>query len=181
METKFKYGLLGILSVFLLTLGIFAFSGTGINPVTTSNEGIGYQGSVCVYKNGEEVDCNHNLLYDTGANMVRDTLIAPSDAVDYIELCNATAGCATPAADKSEAYTAYANCGLTTAQGTTTPLGQTGNWTVTHTFTASCDNLEVNATRLQNSTGDDLAGNTFSLVTLQNNDQLTINWTIQVS
>ncbi len=181
MGNKFTYGLLSVFGILALTLSILALSGGVTQIPTTTGQGIGYKGSVCVYKNGELVECDHNVLYDTGADMVRDTLINPSDAVDYIELCNATAGCGTPGAAKTEDYTAYTAAGLSAAQGTTTVLGDTGNWTVTQTFTATDNNLLVNATRLQNSSGDDLAGNSFTLVTLQSNDQLTINWTLQVS
>lgn len=176
-KNKVIFGVLGIISL-LLIISIFSFS---ISPTTTS-QSIDYHGSVCVYKNGELVDCNDNVLYNSGANLTRDSLgIGSNGAVLNISLCNATAGCGTPVAAASETFNEYTTCGLAEIAGSYSNLGQTGNWTVSHTFTASCDNLEVNVTRLGNDTGTNFAGNSFTLVTMQTNDQLTINWSISVS
>lgn len=190
MGNKFTYGLLGVFSVLVLAFGILAFSDGNRNlPSVSSSEDIDNEGVFCVshVRDGEVLmsECSHNALYNSGANMTRDMLgDGGGAAVDYISLCNATANCTTPTASDDPAdtdlYNEYTNCGLSEVQGTYNALGQTGNWTISTTFTATCNGLEVNATRLSNST-DEFAGNAFTLVTLQTNDQLTINVTEQVS
>lgn len=192
IDSKYKYGMGGLaLGVLLLFGFMFAFNGNvpdpynyGVDDATT----IHYKANVCVTHadpNGNVLssECDHNVLYTTGKNLIRTYLGdtgGGTDEVDQISLCNATAGCGTPVAGKTEDFTAYAGCGLEEATGTYGALGD-GNWSIYTTFTATCDDLLVNATRLGNTNNDDFAGNSFSLVTLQTNDQLTINWTISVS
>jgi len=172
------YAVVGV-SVLLLLVCLAFIPSTAENNYGDS---IDYKGTVCIYKNGELIECNHNILYNSGKNLIRDLVGGGgSGAVLNISLCNATAGCGGPVADASETYSEFAGCGLENSQGTYTALTQDGNWTITKTFTATCDNVETNVTRLQNATGTNFAGNSFTLVTLQTNDQLTINWTIQVS
>ena len=147
---------------------------------------LNYHGNVCVYKNGQLIECSHNLLYSNGKNLTRDILGGGANmgAILNISLCNGsgTTGCGTPVAAATEGFNLYNNCGLSATNGayTANTVGD-GNWSVAKTFTASCDSLLVNATRLSNATGSVFAGNTFTLVTLQTNDQLTINWTLTVS
>lgn len=152
-----------------------------------SSDSLNYHADVCVYKNGILHECNHNVLYNNGKNMTRDMLGyggTLAGNVSTISLCNASTGsaCGTPVAAGSEAYTAYDSCGLNAATGSYAVLtAYDGNWTITKTFTSTCDNRLVNVTRLTNASGSIFAGNTFSLVTLQTNDQLTVNWTIMIS
>ena len=49
-----------------------------------------------------------------------------------------------------------------------------------NTFTSDCNNVVTNVTRLGNNT-DYFAGSSFTSVTLQASDTLTINWSIGVS
>lgn len=155
------------------------------DDITT--EGIVWHGKVCTSVlrtdgNYEDNGCSSNVLYDTGAEAIEDYLAdgtGAGDAFDWIELCNTTADCGVPVAAKTESYNAYALAGLAEAAGTVSDLGN-GNWSVFYTFTATDDGLLTNATRLRNADGDDLAGNSFTLVTLQTSDQLTINWTVWV-
>jgi hypothetical protein len=180
MEHK-RLVIYSILSVVILTF-IFYLAPNISLDANSQSDSLNYRGDVCVYLNGELVECSHNVLYNSGANLTRDSLgIGGNGEVLNLSLCNATAGCGTPVAAASETYNEYTGCGLGNVQGAYTSLGQTGNWTVSNTFTASCDNLEVNVTRLQNESGVNFAGNSFTLVTMQTNDQLTINWTLQVS
>jgi len=102
-----------------------------------------------------------------------------NDPVDQISLCNATAGCAEPTAAGSEAFNTLAAAGLSEATGTYASVG-VGNYTITHEFTAT-DSVSTNVTRLQNTAGTNFAGNSFTLVSLENQDKLTITWTIWVS
>lgn len=170
---------LGVLSVILLN----SFFSTSVSS-DSSNSLLSYHSSVCVFKNGELVgECKHNLLYDNGKNITRDTLGSVAGAViQNISLCNATAGCGAPLAAGSETFNTFNSCGMASSQGTYNTITATpGNWTITKTFTATCDSIVTNVTRLTNVTGGIFAGNTFTSVTLQTNDQLTINWTLMIT
>ena len=165
------------------------------NSGTVSDSILNYNAYVCTYKNkwlgdhygeSELVGCSHNVLYDNGKNLTRDLLGygGPITAnISTISLCNASTGsaCGTPAAAGSEAFTAYTSCGLQNATGVYNTILPNGNWTITKTFTSSCDNRVTNATRLVNASGSIFAGNNFATVTLQNLDTLTVNWTIMIS
>ena len=176
---------LSIALVMISILSIFALSSSFSIPSTNSqsSDSINYKGSVCVWKNGELVDCNHNLLYDLGKNITRDILgNAATGTPRTISVCNASAGCGTPIATAIEPYNAYNNCGLSNITGTYNTLNNApGNWTISTTFTSTCNDVLLNSTRLQNASSSPFAGNTFTLVTLHNGDQVTINWTVQVS
>ena len=180
-----KSYLILISTVLLLSIGLILanFSPALFISPDISND-VHYEGSVCVYKNGELVECNHNLLYNIGKAGIESclgTAVCPAPFLN-ISLCNSTAtssGCQTPIADASETFTEYTECGLGNFEGAYASIAD-GNWTVTNTFTSTCDAQSMNVTRLQNSTGGNLAGNTFTEVTLQNADTLTINWSIGI-
>jgi len=182
MENKFLIPIFAVLFV----CSVFGVASLMNNSNEKNNVGdsITYHSNVCIYKNGELVDCNHNLLYDTGKNLIRTYLGdtgGSGDEVDQMELCNSTAGCGDPQADASESYTAYTSCGLSQTTGDYNALAQDGNWTISATFTSTCDNLETNMTRLKNTAGTKFTGVRFTDVTLQTGDTLLINWTIWVS
>lgn len=178
-----------VFGALIIMLGVFVL-GIGFqktNVPLDNSQGIDYEGSVCVTHtnaDGEILmhECDHNVLFNTGKELVETAIgTGTADACDWIELCNATAGCGTPTADSSEDYTAYgAICGLDKVAGTVTSNG-VGNWSVYNTFTSTCDSIVTNVTHLLNDADDEFAGNSFTLVTLQTNDQLTINWTVSVS
>lgn len=171
---------------------VFAFA-SSVNPSTSVNpntvdDGIHYKGTVChsvTRANGEYLDlgCNHNLLTNAGKDAIKNALNGGTGTFNYIALCNATAGCAAPAVGDTTLANEYAAGGLSRAAGTYGSLAGNGNWSMAKTFTATADALTTNKTGLFNasSTGTMLAENTFTLVTLYTNDQLTINWTISVS
>ena len=175
-----------ILGTSLALVAILAvISVPAINSAIQANSLLTYHSQVCVYKNGEEVGCSHNVLYNTGKNMIRTFLGdtgGDGNEVDVIELCNASSSgsCGTPVAAKSESYTALSGCGMDAASGSYAALAQDGNWSISHVFTSLCDNVLTNATRLGN-TSEDFAGNSFSLVTLQTDDQINVTWTIWVT
>lgn len=165
-----------------MTIGHPIAQPIGPNEVSSP---INYQAYVCVSKNGKVIGCDHNTLFNVGAEDIEQILGVGVNysAFNYIYLCNATAGCGTPSAGETEDYNQYSAGGLTGGAGTYSSNGN-GNWTISKTFTATADSLETNVTKLGNSTGTAgtyLAGNSFTLTTLQTNDQLTINWTIWVS
>lgn len=182
MEERKKKSFLIFIPIILLALGLFTFA---ILPsesaVTSVGNGLNYNAYVCIYKNDKLIECSPNVLYNTGKNMTRDLLSNPSAIgdINIISLCNATAGCGTPVADASEAYNAFTSCGLSEATATySTNQNSPGNWSLFNTFTSTCNNREINTTRLRNASGSNFAGNSFTLVTLQNQDELTINWTL---
>jgi len=171
--------------VVLLVIGVFAIASFSNYPRGENlGDSITYHSNVCIYKNGELIECSHNLLTDAGKNLIKTILgdTGSGGPVQYIALCNATAGCSAPAAGDTTLDNEYTSCGLSRTQGTYGSLG-TGNWSIAHTFTATCDNLETNMTGLFNqvSGGTLFAENTFTSVTLQTDDQLLVNWTIWVS
>lgn len=169
------FALLGIFSLVLLSGVLYTPSEQEIT------EGIKYNSDVCVYKNNVLVEpCDHNVVTTAGLNAIKDYIGQGSGgaAFDYIALCNATAGCTAEDAADTTLDNEYAAGGLSRAQGAYTSNGD-GNWTYSKTFTATADNLLTNSTGIFNasSTGTMLAEKTFTLVTLQTNDQVTINWT----
>jgi len=161
------------------------------NNAQTVQESIGYSGTVKVLKNGEPWDSSSNVLYNNGADMIRDFLgtATGTSPVTTIAVCNATAsgsgsplGCELSVAEGTETFIAYDTCGLSNVTGTFSPLESStsgSNWSVQHTFTVDtgCFGLLINATRLQNGS-DIFAGNNFNLLNLSETDTFTINWTI---
>ena len=183
MKMKKSKIVLSALSI-LLIASIFLVFSSSQNQIPSADDSVGieYHSNVCVYKNNELVQCDHNLLYDTGKELIKTYLGdtgGASDGVDQISLCNATAGCQAPVAGASETFSLLNSCGMEEATGTYASVG-TGNWTITNQFTSTCNNIVTNSTRLQNTAGTNFAGNNFTLVTLQNQDALTVVWNIWV-
>ena len=164
----------------LLFAAILAYN-KPITNVAQVAEAPKYHSMVCVWKNGELVECKHNVLFDSGKDLIK-TILGDSGSggpVKTIALCNASAGCAEPTAAGTETYNEFSSCGLAPATGTYSSNG-VGNWSIQKTFTATCDDLVTNVTRIGNGTTY-FAGASFTSVTLQTNDQLTVTWTIWVS
>ena len=184
MKKRFVIPLIAFLGFFVVLASVFVIA--TIQDTSEYTQEIVYGSDVCIYKNGELIqDCEHNVLYDTGAELIEDVFAneAASDAADWVGLCNATvgsAGCGTPTTGSSEPYEEYTSCGLSKAAGTIYDNG-VGNWSVEYTFTASCNDLLTNVTQLLNGNADEFAGKEFTLVTLQSSDQLTVNWTVWVT
>lgn len=155
--------------------GYFCITTTGdfIGRETSPHEGI-----------NEIVGCTHNLLTTAGQNGIEDMLrLGTGSAYDYIALCNSTAACTPPAAGDTTLDNELAAGGFTRAQGTTGDNGN-GNWSVWKTFTSTAAyTITTNMTGLFNASsgGTLMAENSFTEVSLENSDQLTINTTIDVS
>ncbi|MBI3413070.1 MAG: hypothetical protein HY051_03255 [Candidatus Aenigmarchaeota archaeon] len=165
--------------VFGYLVATFSFT-----PASLEDEGqsIKYTGVVCVYVNGKELQCDHNLFTNLGRNMTKDLLgiAGPLANVTYIGISNTTA---TQAAADVVLQGEYAVCGF----GRTSALYNTniisvGNWTLTREFTSSCDSMPINGTGLYNSSSGSFlfAENTFTTATLQTNDKINITWFIWV-
>lgn len=194
------FGMLMVMSV--LGLAVFGFSmlisGGTSDGDSSSTSLVRYGSNVCIYKNtwngngydgNQLLECKHNVFYRNGQNMTRDLLGGGGNFVREISLCNATqgnaaVGCGTVTVDEdADTFPAYeAGCGLENASGAYTILNsfKSGNWTISSTFTSTCANRLINVTRLQNASDSPFAANSFTLVTLQSSDQLTVNWTVFV-
>lgn len=190
---RILYGGLTFGIVLVLGLMVFVNSlGVVIPGSENKAQSIEYHSMVCkqiTRANGaiENSECSHNQLFNLGANATRDILGAGSSygAMSNISLCNSTAGasvgCAAPTAAASEAFNVAIGCGLDPAAGSYSTNPTVGNWTISKTFTSSCNAQTLNVTRIGNATAY-FAGNSFSTpVTLQANDQITVNWTIWVA
>src|SRR3990172_7773367 len=185
-----KYGFFSIILLLVCSIFVFVLTSQNFNakiiPVgATIDESAKVDGHFLIYINRanggyELVDSVHNVLYDNGKNITIGCLFDGGCAVvKNLSLCNGnvTGGCDVPVADNTGTFTTMTVCGLTSTAGTVTNSGVTGNRTVSYTWTATCDNLLINATRLTNTTGGVFAASTFTLATLQNADQITVNYT----
>jgi len=189
---KNKKDVFYLTAIFSLTVAFAFLLNYDVLPNLGNNimTGVNYDANVCVTHTNAEGEivsnqCSHNVLYDTGAEFIEQLLgnETASDAADVIVLCNASAAasCETPNAGKTESFTNMTSCGLVATTGAYSSNGN-GNWSISKTFTSSCDSVITNVTRLKtNSSNTDLAGNNFTLVSLESSDQITINWTIGVT
>ena len=183
----------------IMLVGVFAF-GFSMNENPSANNldnMIEYNSMVKVETTGdfegrqtpvgewELVSHKPNQLYDTGKEAIEDYLadgLGGGDAFDWIELCNSsTSSCGAPSAGKAEVYSAHTTCGMSKAAGVVGTNAPSGNWTVYYEFTSTCDSTETNVSRLVNADADDLAGNSFTAVTLQNGDKLNVTWDVWVT
>lgn len=185
-ETKLTLALISavVLLAFILTISSLNTLSTSITGASETQTYAGYPCVQVVRADGtrEDVECGHNLLFNVGKNITRDFLMSGSaaGAVKTIALCNSSAGCASPTAGGAEAYNEYAACGLNPQTGTVSVIASTpGNYTAYYTFTATCDAVKTNVTRIGNST-DYFAGYAFTERTLYTSDTLLINWTLQI-
>lgn len=183
-----RYFLIPILVILLIGVFVISFPKKEI-PQGSLAGTIDYHSNICktvIRADGtiEPTECSSNVLYNTGKEVIESYIGAGGgggDAVDWIELGNASASTGTPQADKSEDYTAYgAVCGLDKVAGTYNSLTSNGNWTIHNEFTSTCDGVNTSMVRFVNADGDDFSGNEFSLVTLQTDDKLLINGTFWI-
>jgi len=178
----------------ILLVGAFAMAfsiGANSRDVNPTNlQSIEYNSMVCtevIRADGTSYDngCSHNLLFDSGKEAIEAYLGAGTgagDAFDWIELCDQGAGvCENPQANGGEVYTAHALDGLVKVAGTQASNAASGNWSVWNEFTSTADNQLTNVSHLINAGDTELAGNSFTDVTLQNGDKLLVNWTIFVT
>ncbi len=136
----------------------------------------------------ELIQSSENTLYSVSKEALENILAVSANRYLNLSLCNATDPnvCEIPVAAGTESWYDFLGtgathgCGLGNASGLYYSLG-TGNWTVENTFTASCDGIYVNATRLQNGTHDIFAGESFTHTSLDDTDTLHINWSVWIS
>ncbi|MFH0929132.1 MAG: hypothetical protein V1818_02120 [Candidatus Aenigmatarchaeota archaeon] len=170
-----------ILGIVLMSVALLATMMPGVQ-IASQNQGLEYNSMVCIYKNGEMIECSENALTDAGKNAIKDLLGSGTAgaAFNYIALGNGS----TPGAGSTNLAQEIGEASLGRALGTFNSVG-TGNWSITKTFTASGAVGFINTTALFNATfptnNTMFAYNTFTNVSLQNADQINVTWTIWVT
>lgn len=167
----------------MLSFGFFLGHQTITPTPVLDDQTIALDFNVVVLKNGVEVAKVHNVLME-GDEAVKDQLKeGAAHNWTHIALGNGTA----PTTASTDLNVEITTCGLTAAEGTISDNAN-GNWSVSHTFTvAGCAaGISVNSSALKSTTAgatiDYLSGASFGRVlNLENDDQLTINWTHSVS
>lgn len=193
-KAKLFLPLIALLAVAFLYLAI-NFSMTSLAPGENGQTmSLKYTGVVCVYKNGDLIQCDHNQFTNMGQNLTRQALINGVNGVitNYIALGNSTVAIAATDVTLPTPGDMANECTLGRAQGTITnqTTGCTvstcpGNWTISKlwTYSATCSGtVTINTTGLyQGATGNNLfADNTFTPATLSPNDQINVTWYIWV-
>jgi hypothetical protein len=140
--------------------------------------GLKYHGEVCVWVNDKLVGCNHNIITNGGKDVVYYALTGSLQNATYIAVANNTV--AQSAADTS-LQGEWTTCGLAKGPADSIVKNNYGNWTITKSWTVTCDNVIVNATGIYNATGPLFAETTIPTHYLYSTDVLRISWTIWVS
>jgi hypothetical protein len=183
---------LAIFLLLALTIGsgliLSNIFGASINTKTYAinvYDGTKYQATVCVYKNGELIECKHNVLTTIGKNFTQQQLINPQTAnkTAWITLSNVSTDCPSDgSATKLANEIITANLGK--ASCTLTSINAS-SWSCEKTFqaTGSVSNVQVagynwNATAGAN---DLFACATFTAVNIESGDSLTIRWNTTIS
>lgn len=190
-----------------LLLGLVA-PGTALlgTPATTDSVSPHGYVTVSVTRDGQEIYRHeeHNLITTAGRDFIRQQIGALSGGTPAPEANGANfigLSTDTKAPHASDTCLSTTDGGSTSAEITTGGLARaqgsyaevsTDKFTITRTFTASAGHTNVQKAGLFTAAanGDTCAGgndgtmmaeNTFTAVTLANNDQLTITWTVTLS
>lgn len=170
-----KIYVLPVLALFLL--GLLVISGT--EEQTPVSDSVTFKGQVCWAVNGERIGCKENTITDVLKNDLKEM----GDTGVYLEYNHIALGNTTaPAAGDTSHPGLITECGLDSTDGTYVDEG-TGNWTLYHTWTSTCNNIVVNTTGVYNDTssGHYGGGTTITSATLQSSDQLQVNFSRWVS
>jgi heme exporter protein CcmD len=169
-----KKVLIPILLLALLGLGLSFKSQT-----SSVKEPINLHGVICWSVNGVNQGCKENVVTNVFKDDIETCMVQGGYCVyNHIALGNTTA----PAATDTSHPGRITGCGLDSADGTFVNEG-TGNWTIYHTWTSSCNNIVVNTTGIYNDTnaGHYGGGTTITSATLQSSDTIQVNFTRWVS
>jgi len=162
----------------LLVMGV-AMINSKHSPEASESQLFTYRAMVCAYKNNELIGCNHNILVNTGKDMILDALAHGGFGnVTYIAVANNTVR---QAVTDTSLQGEWTTCGLARAMANEFTRNDYGNWTIAYTWTVSCDGVYINATGLYNATGTLFAEATLPLSILYSHDSYRIAWTISVS
>ena len=179
-----------------LLLGLVA-PGTALLGTQPTTDSVGPHGYVVVTvtRDGNEVyrHEDHNLITNAGKDFISvqigQTSGIGSNGANFIAL---STNAAAPAAGDTTLAGEITSGGLARSQGAYAHTNGQNTFTITEQFSASATHTDVlkaglftaAVTGTPGAGGDDgimMAENTFSAVTLQNGDQLTITWTITLS
>ena len=143
----------------------------------------GYVEYIIETSHGTYVFKSHNIVVTIGKRRVRNLLLGnatdPTNATKYIALSND----ASPDASWTKLPNEITGSGLARAAGTVTIINSTA-FQVEHKFTASAT-VTVQCSGLHwspdsGSDGNLFAANTFTQVTLNQNDNITVRWTVNI-
>lgn len=150
-----------------------------VKQVTVSDD-YGAGGVFYVYKNGELITKKHNDLMEGEEAIENQMKTVDSYNWTYLTLGNGTA----PTPSSTTLDSEWASCGLSPSSASITDNGD-GNWTLEHTWTASCGTdatpIKVNTTAIwSNNAGtniDYFAGTDFGrTLDLISDDQVTVEY-----
>lgn len=175
----------------------FAVPGTALLGTQSTTDSVGPHGyvTVSVIRDGQEVyhHEDHNLITNAGKDFISAQIGSTSPGGNGANFIALSTTAVTPAAGDTALAGEITTGGLSRGTaGTYAHTNGQSTFTVSKTFTASATHTNVQSAGLFTAAvtgtpgagGDDgtmMAENTFTSVTLQNNDQLTITWTITLS
>lgn len=171
----------------LAVMLVLAVPGSALVGTQTATDSVGPHGyvTVSVTRDGQEIyhHEDHNLITTAGKDFISAQIGSTSpgsNGANYIALTTTSLN---PTASHTTLSGEITGNGLARAQGTYAHSNGQNTFTVSHTFTASATHTNVQGAGLftASSGGTMMAENTFTAVTLANNDQLTITWTITLS
>jgi hypothetical protein len=145
----------------------------------SSNENIALNANVHVYKNGEPVAEQHNVLMEGEAAIVDLLQTSNSDEYETIAVGNGT----TPVDSDGSLDGRITSCGFSPTTGSVDVAGDGESYNVTNTFTSTCS-IDVSTTALEVNSGygdstDTFAGTEFGrTIPFEPDDQLTVEWKI---
>lgn len=177
-------GLIAILTV----VAIFAFQAGVYYRDATLNLDVGTSSlhvTVYVQRVGEENkywDHHAGVLTTIGLNWIEDQL-GDSPDTNPAKWISVSMDTGSPVVGWTQIPAEIVSGGLTRAAGTYTSTGD-GVWTIDYQFTASATHTDVQLTGLQYAVSGDnnlLGADTFTPVTLNSGDKLTVTWTITVT
>jgi len=163
---------MGMALILVLALGAIQS-----NKTVPNGEEVRYYSNVCAYKNNVLIDCNSNVVTNTGKDFIKTSIgQEASNNVSELAIGNGT----TPVVASTSLDGEKTANGLERVNGTYYNNG-VGNWSIVYTWTSTADAQVLNTTGLYAIGGNLFAGTTFTETTLQTDDQITINYTISVS
>jgi len=138
-------------------------------------------GTVELIKDGVAIN-NAGVLTNIGKDWIEDQL-GDTPSTDPAKWISLSSDSSTPSATWTQIPNELTSDGLSRAEGTYSSTG-TGQWKIEYQFTATGTVSNVQLTGLNwAASGDNnlLCADTFTPVTLNNGDKLTVTWTITVS
>jgi hypothetical protein len=182
-EKKFVYGIVSFMCLALVFSVLYSINSIKNDSQSEMNmqDNIKYSSNVCMSINGKEVQCTHNIITSNGKNYFKTSMgKGTNNTINILVLGNASV----PLAASTNLAGAIIECGLANATATYIQDGVTaGVWSEYYTWTSTCNDTIVNTTALYSSPGSFgmlFGGAGFASTTLQENDKLTMNYTLSV-